>query len=166
MVTIEILEPAHFEMVARWLSNREVNRWLTSEWRDRVVDSTMIGIAARNRKNRLFLVRCDGTPCGLTALADFDSVDRIAMIWYVLGEEEVAGRGVTTSAVRQVVDRGFRELQLKSIYAWIMEDNLRSRRVLEKVGFREAGCIRLGTCSAGRQVARVYFDIVRPDENA
>lgn len=166
MVTIEPLEPAHFETVARWLTTREVNRWLTSDWRDRVVDPTIVGIAVRNKKNRLFLVRFEGAPCGVVSLADIDLVDHTAMVWYVLGEDAAGGRGITTNAVRQVVERSFEELHLSSIYAWIMEDNVRSRRVLEKAGFREAGRIRSATCSAGHQVDRIYFDIVRRDDTA
>ena len=51
-------------------------------------------------------------------------------------------------------------MQLQSIYAWIMEDNVASQRVLEKAGFSPAGRIRRATCSGDRQVDRVYFDIV------
>lgn len=163
MVTIEPLEPAQFEKVAGWLANHDINRWLTSDWRDRIIDSTTVAIAVRNKKNRLFLVRYEGAPCGLASLADIDLVDRTAMVWYVLGEDTMRGRGITTNAVQQVVEHGFRELHLKSIYAWIMEDNVRSRRVLEKAGFHETGRIRSATCSGGRQVDRVYFDIVRGD---
>jgi RimJ/RimL family protein N-acetyltransferase len=49
---------------------------------------------------------------------------------------------------------------LASIYAWIMEDNAASQRVLQKAGFREAGRIRCAACSGGRQVDRIYFDLV------
>jgi RimJ/RimL family protein N-acetyltransferase len=160
MTSIEELAPDHFALVARWLSRPDVNRWLTSDWRNRRVDATLIAITVRNRRNRLFLVRHDGDPCGLVSLADVDSVDRTAMVWYALGEPTHAGHGVSSAAVLQLVHLAFDQMQLQSIYAWIMEDNVASQRVLEKAGFSPAGRIRRATCSGERQVDRVYFDIV------
>jgi RimJ/RimL family protein N-acetyltransferase len=160
MITIEELIPAHFERVAAWLAKAEINRWLTGEWRNRVVNATLISGVVRNRKNRLFLVRYDGKPCGLIALADIDTADKTAMVWYVLGEQTLSGRGITSHAVKQLTHLCFDEMRLASVYAWIMEDNAASQRVLQKAGFREAGRIRCAACSGGRQVDRIYFDLV------
>jgi hypothetical protein len=49
---------------------------------------------------------------------------------------------------------------LKSEPAWIMEDNIASRRVLEKSGLRECGRFRNAACSSGKQVDRIYFDLI------
>ncbi len=163
MVTVEALVPDQFQQAAEWLSQPETNRWLTSEWRGRQVDPVTIALVVRNKRNRLFLVRWDGQPCGVVGLADIDPPDRVAMVWYALGEKAFGGKGITTEAVRQVVQRAFAELALRSVYAWIMEDNVGSRRVLEKAGFREAGRIRSATCSADAQVDRVYFDVCSDD---
>ena len=163
MVTIEDLVPQHFPVAAGWLSKTAINRWLTAEWRNRQVDAGVVAIAVRNRKNRLFLVRSDDTPCGLVGLADIDPVDHTAMVWYLLGEDAFAGRGITSDAVRQVGHLAFASLQITSIYAWIMEDNVSSRRVLEKCNFRECGRLRKAADSSGRQVDRVYFDITAQD---
>src|SRR5262249_40102436 len=140
-------------------------RWLTAEWRNRVISTTLLAIALRNRRNRFFLVRCNGEACGLTALADIDVVDSTAMIWYVLGEPRFARKGVTSKAVRQLVHKSFHELNLRSLYAWVMADNALSAKVLTAVGFREAGRIRQAVASNGHQVDRIYFDLV-PSECA
>jgi RimJ/RimL family protein N-acetyltransferase len=163
MTSIEALGVEHFELVAGWLSRPEINRWLTGDWRDRRVDAAFMAIVVRNRRNLLFLVRRDGEPCGVVALADVDPVDRTAMVWYVLGEPRHAGRGVTSDAVEQLVRLAFDDMELESVYAWIMEDNIGSRRVLEKAGFSPAGRIRRATRSGTRQVDRLYFDIVAAD---
>lgn len=168
MTSIEDLAPDHFETVAAWLSRPEINKWLTGEWRDREVVATTIAVAVRNKRSRLFLVRHEGAPCGLVALADIDLADRTAMIWYILGEANLSGRGITSEAVRLLAKEAFGSGGVSSLYAWIMEDNVPSRKVLEKAGFREAGRIRGATRSSGRQVDRVYFDLLpagatRPD---
>jgi RimJ/RimL family protein N-acetyltransferase len=160
MITIQGLTPEHFGLVARWLSKPEINRWLTAEWRNPAVSATLIAIAVRDRKNRLFLVRCGGEPCGLVALANINAADNTATVWYVLGEQTLSGRGIISEAVTQLTRLCFGHMGLASIYAWIMEDNAASQRVLQKAGFREAGRIRRAASSGGRQVDRIYFDLI------
>jgi [ribosomal protein S5]-alanine N-acetyltransferase len=159
-ITIEDLQVKDLSLVAKWLSRDKINRWLTAEWRNRVAHTTVLAIALRNRKNRFFLVRCNGEACGLTALADIDVADATAMIWYVLGEPRFARNGIASEAVKQLVRKSFQELKLQSLYAWIMEDNVASAKLLNKVGFREVGRIRQAASSNGQQVDRIYFDLI------
>jgi RimJ/RimL family protein N-acetyltransferase len=160
VISVEDLRPEHFGLVAAWLSRNDINRWLTAEWRNQVASSTVLAIALRNRKNRIFLIRFSGQPCGLIGLAEIDVADATAMIWYLLGESTLSSKGVVSEAVKQVARKSFQELKLRSIYAWVMEDNIASARVLQKAGFREVGRIRQAACSHGRQVDRIYFDMV------
>jgi RimJ/RimL family protein N-acetyltransferase len=160
MTTIEDLTQPYFDLVASWLSNREINRWLTAEWRDKVATAVLVAVMIRNKKNRVFLVRWNGVPVGLAALADIDSADATAMVWYLLGDPAYSRRGIVSSAVAQMACKCFKEIKLASLYAWVMEDNVASTRVLQKVGFREAGRLRQAACSDGRRVDRVYFDLL------
>jgi len=160
--TLVELTPEFFDAASLWLSQPGINRWLTSEWRDRPVTSVVVAMAVRNKRNRLFIIKHGDEACGLAALADIDTGDKTAMAWYLLGQRGLGGRGITTRALQQLKHIAFEELGLCSLYAWVMEDNVPSRRVLEKAGFREAGRIRHATASAGRQVDRIYFDII-PD---
>jgi RimJ/RimL family protein N-acetyltransferase len=166
LIDIEPLTPEHFATVAQWLSKPEINQWLTSDWRNRVIDPSLIAMAVRNKRNRFFLVRSDGVPCGLVALADWDAADNIAMVWYALGDLASGGRGAITEALKQLVHTAFHTLGIEALYAWIVDDNQRSRRVLEKNGFREAGRLRLAAVREGRRLDRIYFDLTRNDSPA
>ena len=159
-VTIRKLEREHLGTVAAWLSDPATNRLLTAEWRGRTIDATVLAIALRNRRNVFYQVEHDGRVCGLVAFSDFEPTDRVAMIWYVLGDRSLAGRGVTTAAVRQMCDVGFRELGLASIWAMVFAPNLASLRVLRKAGFQDAGCIRQSERIDGAQVDRMLFDLL------
>lgn len=57
---------------------------------------------------------------------------------YWMGVDE-AGKGVMSRAVAAVLPFVFEELRLHRIHAACLPDNLASRRVLEKNGFREEG---------------------------
>jgi RimJ/RimL family protein N-acetyltransferase len=160
VTTISELTPEHFKLVAEWLSSSEINRWLTGEWRDKTATSALVAMLVRNKRNRVFLVYFNYEPCGLVALADIDNADKTAMVWYFLGDSALSGRGVTANAVKQLAALSFRQMGLASLYAWTMEDNQASKSVLRKAGFREAGRIRRAASSRGRQLDRVYFDLV------
>lgn len=163
MITIETLSPEHFTAAAAWISNPEINRWLTAEWRGCASNPAMVAIACRSKKNRICLVRRDGAPVGIVGLADIDQADRCAMAWYLLGEAGLGGKGVISDAVGQMCRAGFRDLGLRNIYAWIMEPNRKSRRVLERNGFREAGRLRQAAELDGAPVDRIYFDLTAAD---
>jgi ribosomal-protein-alanine N-acetyltransferase len=54
-------------------------------------------------------------------------------------DEEYAGKGITTAALRIAVDFAFTALGLHRLEANIMPRNVRSQRVLEKCGFTKFG---------------------------
>ena len=159
-VEIEPLSSTDFEAVAGWLATPAINRWLTPEWRERPANAVVLAIAVRNRRNRFFLVRYNGEPCGLVALSDIDRVDRTAMVWYALGQPQLSGKGITSEALRQLIRVGFDELELRSLHAWAMAQNQASIRILRKTGFREAGRLRQSACLDGEQTDRIYFDLI------
>jgi RimJ/RimL family protein N-acetyltransferase len=163
MITIEPLGADDFGIVARWLATPSINRWLTADWREKPANPTIVAIAVRNRRNRFFLVRFSGEPCGVVALSDVDATDKTGMVWYLLGESRLSGQGITSHAVADLIRISFRELGLRALYAWAMEENAASRRVLAKAGFREAGRLRQSASLEGRQTDRIYFDLIADD---
>jgi len=166
MVRLEDLDPARYELVARWLSAPSVNRWLTSNWRGREVTPATIAMAVRNRRNRLFLVVGEGIPVGLVSLAELDPIDRSAEIWYALDPDAAGGKGITTQAVRLLVNHAFDDLGLMAVFLNIMSTNTPSIRVAEKVGFRPAGRVRQAMTCDGESVDRLLFDLVPDDLRA
>lgn len=162
MVSIEPLLPEHYERVASWLRRPDVNAWLGSPWRGRAVDSAMVSIAAHSPRNVMFLVRNADMPVGIACLADIDPGDLTGMVWYALGEPEARGRGIMPQAAALLCDYAFGTLKLRSLHAWILEPNSASRRVLEKIGFVQAGQIRRASIFEGHPVDRVLFDRIAP----
>jgi RimJ/RimL family protein N-acetyltransferase len=52
---------------------------------------------------------------------------------------EFWGRGIATDAVAATVDAAFRDSSLSRVDAFVMVENVRSQRVLEKCGFEKEG---------------------------
>jgi RimJ/RimL family protein N-acetyltransferase len=166
MITVKPLTPEHFDLAAEWLSNGEINQWLTSEWRGQTVNARIISIMLRSKRNRLLLVCEDDQACGLVGFSDLDESDHVAMIWYLLGHRPSGSKGIITEAVSAALHTAFTEYGLYNVYAWIIDGNQPSRRVLEKNGFVELGRIRSATRLDDKQVDRIYFDITSEDFQA
>ena len=79
------------------------------------------------------------------------------------------GRGYATEAVRALIDFGFGELNLHRIWAYCLDENQPSWRVLERLGFRLEGRLRENEFMRGRWWdSRVYgllaaeWQVLRP----
>ncbi len=97
-------------------------------------------LCARERATQYdFAVLVKGRLVGLCGLRAIEHGD--ATLGYWIGRP-FQGRGYATAAARGVVRFAFSELGLETIRACCLEDHRASRRVLEKAGFRHAGCER------------------------
>jgi len=75
--------------------------------------------------------------------------------------EEYSNRGITTAAVKLLLDRVFSETILRKLIALVHDENQGSRRVLEKLGFREEGLLREHYLIAGQPVDEVFYGLLR-----
>lgn len=73
------------------------------------------------------------------------------------------GQGLMYEALRAILHFGFVEMELHSTEAQIDPDNQRSRRVLERLGFREDGRIRENFYFDGKYTDTVIFTLLRRD---
>lgn len=72
--------------------------------------------------------------CGLCVPAGSEQAE----LWYLL-HPRCWGHGLTTTAVRQLLDFGFGELKLHRVWATCLPENPASARVLTKLGMRKEG---------------------------
>jgi [ribosomal protein S5]-alanine N-acetyltransferase len=65
--------------------------------------------------------------------------------WFIEYDGEVVGNvsvGVTTAAVKMLVQKCFSESPLRKLIAYVHHENVASCRVLQKVGFTQEGILR------------------------
>ena len=95
--------------------------------------------------------------CGL-GITDLD-LDQ-AMLWYTL-HPAYWGQGYVTEAARELVDFGFRQLQLHRIWADCDPANVASWRVLEKLGMRREGHLRENARIKGEWVDSLIYAVLK-----
>jgi len=82
-----------------------------------------------------------GKAIGIVTLRHINQVTKTAETAFWIGRK-FWGKGLATEAVGLALDFGFKELQLHRICAWTVEENIASRRVMEKCGFKLEGVMR------------------------
>jgi len=97
-----------------------------------------------------FAITIDNQAVGGIGLAPGEDIERIsAELGYWLGEK-YWGKGITSSAVKGILEYGFNELGLERIFAKPFEHNTASRRILEKNDFKLEGILRRSAIKRGK----------------
>jgi len=126
----------------RWEPTTDVDwvrRQTISSW-----PSVCSGLRAEARKGRMlpFAIELDDEFCGQLTVGNVThGALRSAWIGYWVASA-AAGRGVATGALALGLDHCFGPVRLHRVEATVRPENVASRRVLAKVGFREEGLLQ------------------------
>lgn len=128
------LEPWEPVAEASWEVRHAVSSW----------PSMCSGLRGEARRGRMlpFAIELDGEFCGQLTIGNVThGALRSAWIGYWVAKE-VNGGGVATAALALGLDHGFGPVMLHRIEATVRPENVASRSVLGKVGFREEGLLK------------------------
>ena len=90
-----------------------------------------------------------------------EDIERIsAEVGYWLGEK-YWGKGITSSAIKGIVEYGFSDLGLERIFAKPLEHNTASRRVLEKNNFKLEGIMEKSCIKKGKIHNQALYAIIK-----
>jgi len=101
-------------------------------------------LRAEARRGRMlpYVIEVDGRFCGQLTIGNVTrGALRSAWIGYWVSRE-VTGSGVATAALALGLDHCFGPVSLHRVEATVRPENVASRRVLAKVGFREEGLLK------------------------
>lgn len=163
-VRLTALTEADAEVLFEWINSRElvthsaafrpVHECAHLEWfRDiqKRSDTVIFGVRDSTR----------GRLLGSAQLLNIHPVHRSAELQIRIGEASGRDKGLGTQSVRQLVDFGFRDMNLHRIYLRVFESNERARRVYEKVGFAVEGQLREAAYVEGRFVDLIVMALLR-----
>ena len=146
-----VLRPLGFRDRRAWLKIRDNNKNWFKEWEATLPGESNLSPAsfyqvvknlrdeARSLRALPFVITVDGSLAGQVTVANINyGSTRGAYIGYWIGEE-FAGRGYTPLAVAMAIDHCFKSLKLHRIEIAIRPENIKSLRVVEKLGLRSEG---------------------------
>jgi RimJ/RimL family protein N-acetyltransferase len=122
----------------RILNNRNVTRYLprTEPWPTEVIEAWLLSSKKHWLKEGFgwWIVehKMDQVAIGWCGLQRLEETGEIEVLYLL--SEEYWGRGFATEAARMSIEYGFNIAGLDEIIGLVMEENIASKRVLEKVG--------------------------------
>ncbi|MEU6730218.1 GNAT family protein [Nonomuraea wenchangensis] len=142
-VTLSRVELADWRAVHSWASLAQVSRFQT--WGPNTEEQTRAFVAAaaeawsrRPQQRFAYAARVEGDVVGMGELHVRSRANRQGEITYIV-HPRFWGQGVGTEIGRELLARGFEELDLHRIYATCDPRNLGSARVLSKLGMTWEG---------------------------
>jgi len=100
-----------------------------------------------------------GKIAGATGFHEINRKDKSAEIGYWLAKE-YTGKGLVTKSVARLLEYGFEELKLNRIVIKCVPENLKSRRIPEKLGFVQEGIEREGGWLHTRFVDHIVYSML------
>ena len=111
----------------------------------------------------MFGIMVEGRLVGNVQLALIDQKERRAAVGIVLGEKQVWGRGIGSTALRLLLDYAFTVRSLERVYAEVYGFNTRSRRLMERIGFQQEGILRQHEIHNGVRQDMYIFGMLKPE---
>jgi len=165
---VEIIpaDPALAELSFRWRSEAHTVRHnpLAKVSLDQVRDRLKLA-DLQSSPEFSFFARVDGQVAATLSLKNVSLMMMYGEIGYTVGEE-FHGRGVGTAVVRAFVGKIFAETPMRRLFALVAEGNTPSRRLLQRLGFREEGMLREHYLIQGQPVNEVFYGLLRPEWTA
>jgi ribosomal-protein-alanine N-acetyltransferase len=122
-----------------------------------------------NSTDAAWAIEVDGRAAGCISLDDVRfamrawRVDRAELGYWIA--PALWGKGLMTEAARAVVRCGFETIGLHKITVGCIVENIGSRRVIEKLGFRPVGRLEDDVWRAGRWWSILRYELTAPEWN-
>ncbi len=101
---------------------------------------------------------------GAIGLHFLEDINRFSVeLGYWIGEP-FWNKGIATQAVKQIIDFGFRNLNINRIYASTLESNIGSQKVLLKNNFKFEGISRKSAYKNGKFLDEHRFGLLKYEE--
>lgn len=161
-MNLRSLKDSDVKTIIKWFQNEENYKWLDfGKGIQKLEEPTIKFMVQREiHAMRLFTPDDSEKPIGIVALSDINKKFKTAVLWYLLGDKEYSGKNYTTRAVTEILNYGFNKLKLQSIYAWAIDKNKASIKVLEKHNFKLIGKRRQCHYIDSESCDRLYYDLI------
>jgi RimJ/RimL family protein N-acetyltransferase/ubiquinone/menaquinone biosynthesis C-methylase UbiE len=148
------------EIYMNWLNDIDVNRYLESRLSIQTLESikNLVSNVLETENSYMFAIihKASNEHIGNVKIGPIHSVYKNTFIGYIIGDKNYWGKGFASEAVYLATKFCFDVLELHKINAGVIARNIRSIRVLDKLGFKKEACIRADEFQDGE-----YWDVYR-----
>ncbi len=166
-VYLRALEPDDYKTSIKWRNDDEIwnmvggPKYFVSEayekkWvEDAIFSSSKISLAICLKENNEYI--------GNAYITDIDWINRSADAQLMIGEKKYWSSGLATEAWLLQLHFAFYERGFNRIWAHILEDNIGSRRICEKCGYKKEGILRESVYKNGMYKNQIVMSVLRKE---
>jgi [ribosomal protein S5]-alanine N-acetyltransferase len=120
-----------------WFSDMEVTKFSDNQYKIFSIESQKkyVENCINNADSELYGVFDHNRHIGNIMINDLQNHHRNAKITYVIGDKSYWGKGVGSFAVAEIIKKASYQFHLNKLCAGIADENIGSKKVLEKNGF-------------------------------
>lgn len=157
--------PEHAALLHGWIVDPKARDWLDLGSGRQSMSERELYMMLTSPRNlaRLFRLPGQDTPLGLICLNDVQNKMGCAEVWGVRGVYAGAPQNTAVAAFLQILDYGFRQLNLSVISSWVVDGNQLSLGMHRVLGMTETGRQRQRHVIGSRRHDRVLFDMTRAE---
>lgn len=128
-------------LLVSWLNDQEVMRLLDPH--AKTTDETKENLRLKEFETSdewcMWQIEANNICIGAAWLHDIQFPEATAFSGIMIGDKNYWGHGIASVVEQRVINYAFDKLKLEYLYAIIFEPNKASRRVFEKLGFKQYG---------------------------
>ncbi|MDN8068937.1 MULTISPECIES: GNAT family N-acetyltransferase [Burkholderia cepacia complex] len=151
--------------IAAWLADPGINQWFDFGQGRQTLPVLAVQLMMQGDRHRLRVFGATGNPLasGLVAVSDLTHAFGTGSFWVLRDSRRPACRDMTLLASTAILREAFDTGGMHCVTAWAVECNVRSRRLLERIGFRLIGMQRDCHVMQGSRFGRVLYDLLPGD---
>lgn len=107
----------------------------------------------------------DNKYIGNVYLTNIDHINRKAVSHILIGNKEFWNGGYGTEAMRLLLDYAFNHRNLRRIEALVLDDNIGSQKMHEKLGYKRDGLLRESVYKDGRYKSQIVYSLLKYEYN-
>jgi len=141
------------ELIYSWILKKRVRIFLSSFFRQKKINLQMIKILTKKLNSKWYLIRSNNENVGCLILDDIDFDDKIANIWYFIGNDNFLRKNISFKVIKNFLKAN--PVKLHAVTAWASSNNKSSNNLLLKLKF-----IKIAKIPKTFKISKDFFDRV------
>lgn len=167
-VVLRKVEPNDAALLLKWYTDFETTKFMSTSLRCQkyTLENIQKDILSNDPDLEHAFMICTGNkpqPIGLAGIDGIDIDDQRGEIYFLIGDKEERGKGLSKKIIRQILEYAFNELKLNSVLANATIENKPSVRALESSGFRKVGVMKEYNLIGGKFLDEAFFNMTYQD---
>jgi RimJ/RimL family protein N-acetyltransferase len=151
--------------IQAWLAQPAISQWFDFGLGRQQLSTLALHLMLHSQRHhiRMFGRTGHALASGLVAVSDVTHAFGTGPFWVLRDRSRPTYPGMTCDASSRVLHDTFTRYGLHCITAWAVQDNVRSQRLLERIGFRRIGLQRACHLMGGEFFGRILYDLTPED---